>query len=168
MTASNSRLQKKASVKASGKIFSVVFNLILFFSILSPISCNERLRPVRFGHRELTIQKADGSAIALGVDVAETARQRERGLMYRDKLPEGGGMLFVFEKDQILSFWMKNTKIPLSIAYISSDGRIIEIKDMEKESTITVVSSRSARYALEVPRGWFNRAGIRPGDRLKL
>jgi uncharacterized membrane protein (UPF0127 family) len=86
--------------------------------------------------------------------------------MYRKNIPDGTGMLFVFDRDQVLTFWMKNTLVPLSIAYISSDGRIIDILDMESQSLKPVVSSRSVRYALEVPQGYFNRVGIREGDRV--
>jgi uncharacterized membrane protein (UPF0127 family) len=99
-------------------------------------------------------------------EVARTDGQRQRGLMFRKEVKDGEGMLFVFERDQILSFWMKNTFVPLSIAYISRDGVILEIRDLEPENLRPVVSSRSCRYALEVPRGWFNRAGLGPGDRL--
>jgi uncharacterized membrane protein (UPF0127 family) len=88
--------------------------------------------------------------------------------MYREKLPDGEGMIFVYERDQILSFWMKNTYIPLSIAFITSDGRIIEIKDMYPHDTNSVLSSRSARYALEVPQGWFLRAGVQIGDMVNV
>jgi uncharacterized membrane protein (UPF0127 family) len=88
--------------------------------------------------------------------------------MHRRNLPDGEGMLFVFERDQILSFWMKNTFIPLSIAFIASDGRIIDIRDMEPQSLSAVKSTRSVRYALEVPQGWFTRQGIREGDRIIL
>jgi uncharacterized membrane protein (UPF0127 family) len=102
------------------------------------------------------------------VEIAATEDQRAQGLMHRRELPDGSGMLFVFDRDQIMSFWMKNTLIPLSIAFIASDGRVIEIKDMQAQSTRTVNSSRSVRYALEVPQGWFNRAGIGPGDTLDL
>jgi len=98
--------------------------------------------------------------------MAITDAQRAQGLMYRKDLKDGEGMLFIFEQDQILSFWMKNTLIPLSIAYIASDGRIIEIYDMEPGNLNPVYSSRSVRYALEVPQGWFGRAGLGPGDRL--
>jgi uncharacterized membrane protein (UPF0127 family) len=77
-------------------------------------------------------------------------------------------MLFVFERDQQLSFWMKNTLIPLSIAYIASDGRITEIRDMYPHDENSVHSSRSVRYALEVPQGCFGRAGIRPGDVVRI
>jgi uncharacterized membrane protein (UPF0127 family) len=84
--------------------------------------------------------------------------------MWRRSLAEGEGMLFVFDRDQILSFWMKNTIIPLSIAYIAADGRILEIHDMEPRNLSPVQSGRSARYALEVNRGWFTRMGITAGD----
>jgi uncharacterized membrane protein (UPF0127 family) len=118
--------------------------------------------------RELRIEKAGGSGIpaAVRAEIARTNDERSQGLMYRKKLPDGEGMLFVFERDQILSFWMKNTLIPLSIAYISSDGRILEIHDMIPQDLRAVRSGRSARYALEVPRGWFGRAGASVGDRL--
>ena len=88
------------------------------------------------------------------------------GLMNRNSLPDGEGMLFIFENEQFLSFWMKNTTIPLSIAFIASDGRILDIKDMRPLDESSVLSSRPAKYALEVPQGWFDRAGIRTGDRL--
>jgi uncharacterized membrane protein (UPF0127 family) len=86
--------------------------------------------------------------------------------MHRKKLPDGEGMLFVFERDEMLSFWMKNTLIPLSIAFIASDGRIMEIRNMEPGNLDPVRSSRSVRYALEVPQGWFDRVGLRAEDRL--
>jgi uncharacterized membrane protein (UPF0127 family) len=102
------------------------------------------------------------------VEIARDQAQRTQGLMYRKSLDDGKGMLFIFEKDQVLSFWMKNTAVPLSIAYISSNGKILEIQDMEPFSTRSVHSKRSVRYALEVPLGWFSRAGISTGDSLIL
>jgi uncharacterized membrane protein (UPF0127 family) len=88
--------------------------------------------------------------------------------MHRERLPDGEGMLFVFDRDQQLSLWMKDTTIPLSIAFIASDGRITEIKDMYPLDQSTVRSSRSVRYALEVPQGWFGRAGVQTGDVVKI
>jgi uncharacterized membrane protein (UPF0127 family) len=101
-------------------------------------------------------------------EIARSDAERETGLMFRESLADGEGMLFVFEKDQTLSFWMKDTLVPLSIAYISYNGRILEIHDMKPRDLAPVRSSRSARYALEVPQGWFGRAGIKPGDTLVL
>jgi uncharacterized membrane protein (UPF0127 family) len=102
------------------------------------------------------------------VEVARTPEQRRKGLMHRSSIGENEGMLFVFERDRHLSFWMKNTEIPLSIAYISSDGEIREIRELEPHSERSVESSYAVRYALELPRGAFERAGAEVGDRLEL
>jgi uncharacterized membrane protein (UPF0127 family) len=115
-----------------------------------------------------TIESSSGEILPLEAEIARTDEERAQGLMYRKSLDDGKGMLFIFERDEILSFWMKNTLVPLSIAFIASDGRILEIRDMEPESLIPVRSGRSARYALEVPRGWFSRAGVKPGDRFRF
>jgi uncharacterized membrane protein (UPF0127 family) len=108
-----------------------------------------------------------GSAM-IAAEIAETEDERARGLMYRKSLPDGEGMLFVFETDQILSFWMKNTILPLTLAYLSSDGRIVQILDLEPRSLAPRSSERSVRYALEVPRGWFERAGVSVGDKVEI
>ncbi|MCL2139406.1 MAG: DUF192 domain-containing protein [Treponema sp.] len=102
--------------------------------------------------------------VEITAEIARTEEERGKGLMFREYLPDGEGMLFIFERDQQLSFWMKNTLIPLSIAFISSDGRISEIKDMQPHNENSVLSSRKVRYALEVPQGWFQRMGIQTGD----
>jgi uncharacterized membrane protein (UPF0127 family) len=138
------------------------FILSLFFSILSSCSGREK-----FEKRELSIESRTG-IVVIKAELARTPAQREQGLMYRKKIKDGQAMLFIFERDEILSFWMKNTLIPLSIAYISYDGRILEIYDMEPGNLNPVFSSRSVRYALEVPQGWFGRAGIGIGDRLVI
>jgi uncharacterized membrane protein (UPF0127 family) len=122
---------------------------------------DEKPQP-RLPAREFRINGAEGTPVL--AEIARTDEQRERGLMWRQTLADGEGMLFVFERDRILSFWMKNTIIPLSIAYIAADGRILEIHDMAPRSLAAVSSARSARYALEVPQGWFTRKGIKAGD----
>ena len=98
------------------------------------------------------------------VEVARTPEERRRGLMGRDSLGRFEGMLFVFQRDQQLSFWMKDTSIPLSIAYISADGTIRSIHDLEPHSRRSVSSTRAVRYALELPRGAFERSGAQVGD----
>jgi uncharacterized membrane protein (UPF0127 family) len=116
--------------------------------------------------KEFAIDNGAGEKVIIKAEIARTKAQREQGLMYRKRLKDGEAMLFIFERDEILSFWMKNTLIPLSIAYFASDGRILEISDLEPGNLNSVRSSRSIRYALEVPQGWFGRAGLGPGDRL--
>ena len=139
---------------------SVLLPLILFLAAFSGCDGLER-----FDKREITIQ-GRGGVVTINAELARTPAQHQQGLMHRTELKDGEGMLFIFERDEILSFWMKNTLISLSIAYIAADGRILEIYDMEPENLNPVRSSRSVRYALEVPQGWFSRAGIGPGDRL--
>ncbi len=101
-------------------------------------------------------------------ELAVTAAEHRTGLMFRDKLADGEGMLFVFDRDQRLSFWMKNTKLPLSVAYVDSSGVIREIHDMQPFSLATIGSESSLRFALEVPQGWFARANVSVGDRIDL
>jgi len=116
----------------------------------------------------LTITRADSSAVEITVEIARTDEEKAQGLMYRKKLPDGQGMIFMYERDQQMSFWMKNTVIPLSIAFIAADGTIIEIRDMQPLDLSAVQSSRWVRYALETPQGWFVRAGVKPGDVINL
>jgi uncharacterized membrane protein (UPF0127 family) len=143
--------------------FPLPLSVLLLLTLGAPLSCGPR-----FTQRELTIDRAGGGQVHIRVEVARTAEEKSRGLMYRKNLDDGKGMLFVFDRDQILSFWMKNTVIPLSIAYIARDGRILEIRDMRPLDETPIRSGRSARYALEVPQGWFGRAGITAGDHVFL
>ncbi len=141
------------------------FFLCLFVFML-PFFAGCENRPAKLQTRALTIQTRDNSAITITAEIAKTREELTKGLMYRKELAPGEGMLFVFDRDQIMSFWMQNTYIPLSIAYISAGGIILEIYDMKPHSEIPVVSTRSARYALEVPQGWFKTAGVQTGDKL--
>jgi len=105
--------------------------------------------------------------VPITVEVADTPQASENGLMFRDSLPEDHGMLFIFDQPKKASFWMRNTKIPLSIAYADSDGKILEIKSMNPLDE-TVIPSRSdeVAYALEVNQGWFTRHGINSGAKI--
>lgn len=96
-------------------------------------------------------------------EVARTPELRERGLMYRESLDPGRGMLFVFPDVQTRSFWMKNTFIPLDIAYLDANLRIVDIQAMEPMDENTYPSARPAMFALEVPMGWFAEAGVGVG-----
>lgn len=102
------------------------------------------------------------------VEIARTPEQRQKGLMHRDALDDYEGMLFVFERDQHLSFWMKNTTVPLSIAYIARDGTIKSIFDMRPLSEQPVESGYAVRYALELPQGAFERSGAKVGDAIVI
>ena len=103
---------------------------------------------------------------SLTVEIADTPELRSRGLMFRESLGESEGMLFVFDEDARRSFWMKDTLIPLSIAYIRSDWVILEIYDMEPLSLEAIPSRNPVRYALEVNQGFFDEQGIEAGTRV--
>jgi uncharacterized membrane protein (UPF0127 family) len=98
------------------------------------------------------------------VEVASTEGQRQRGLMFRAHLKDRAGMLFVFEEPQPLSFWMKNTAIPLSLAYLDAQGRIVELVDMAPFDRTEHHAATPARYALEVNHGWFATNSVMVGD----
>ena len=103
-------------------------------------------------------------AAELTVEIADENHERMAGMMHRTTMPENEGMLFVFPKPHQTGFWMKNTTVPLSIAYIDPASRVIEIHDLQPGNT-KPAESRSARvqYALEVNQGWFAKNGIKPG-----
>lgn len=96
-------------------------------------------------------------------EVARTPDQRASGLMYREEVPDGTGMLFVFEDTAIRSFWMRNTYVPLDIAYMDPSFRIVDIQAMEPETEELYESAAPAMFALEVRQGWFEERGIEVG-----
>ena len=108
------------------------------------------------------------AGVQFTVEIADTEETRARGLMFRKSLADNAGMLFVFDRDSQQSFWMDNTEVPLSIAYISSSGEIREIYDMAPFSRRAVPSVHAIRYALEVKQGTFERLGVKPGYVIKL
>jgi uncharacterized membrane protein (UPF0127 family) len=102
------------------------------------------------------------------VEVADDDDERRRGLMNRDSLPEDQGMLFVYPEQRTLSFWMRNTDIPLDIAYIDQQGFIVDIQRMDPHTEELHPSSRPAMYALEMNQGWFEAHGVGEGDRVRF
>ncbi|NLL99955.1 MAG: DUF192 domain-containing protein [Treponema sp.] len=138
-------------------IFSFCFLPLLF-------SCSQS----KLEKKVFTLERSDGTTVYIKVEIAKTPDERNFGFMERKKIPEGTGMLFIFEKDQILSFWMKNTPLPLSIAYIDTNGIIKDIFHMTPYSLATIKSTSSVRYALEVPQNWFEKVNIKVGDKLIL
>jgi uncharacterized protein len=120
--------------------------------------------------RTVTIHTSSGEEVRVRVEIADDAFEIARGLMYRTTLAENRGMLFIFEGEQTLSFTMKNTLIPLSVAFIGSEGRIVDIQDMKPldDDPPSYVSARPAQYALEVNQGFFEERGVEVGDRAEL
>jgi len=102
------------------------------------------------------------------IEVARTAEQKQQGLMNRKSLGDREGMIFVYETDQHLAFWMKNTTIPLTLAFLSKDGQIMQIEQLKPLSLKSVVSERAVRYGLELPAGVLEELGVEVGDRIQL
>jgi uncharacterized membrane protein (UPF0127 family) len=135
-------------------------SVFLFFTL----SCGSS----ELAKTDISIVRRDGAGVVVKAEIARTQAEHARGFMERKNIPAGTGMLFVFTQDQILSFWMKDTPTPLSIAYIDSSGVIREIHDMTPFSQAAIKSAVSVRYALEVPQGWFASVGVSAGDKIVL
>jgi len=117
------------------------------------------------GLREVTLSIGD---VTLTAEVADTPETRSVGLMYRDRMPKDHGMIFIFEKPDFQRFYMKNTRIPLDIAFIREDGTIDQVKQMKPYSLERTYSQHRAKYALEMNQGWFEANRVGPGDRIDL
>lgn len=96
-------------------------------------------------------------------ELAATPATRQQGLMYRQQLGENQGMLFVFEQPGQHCFWMRNTLLPLSIAFLADDGKIVNIEDMQAQTENNHCPTANIRYALEMSQGWFAQKGLKPG-----
>lgn len=112
-----------------------------------------------------TVQVRIG-AHALRVEVAASDPQREKGLMLRDKLGRNDGMLFIFDQPAYHAMWMKNTLLPLSVAFVDAQGVILNILDMEPKTLDSHMSAGPAIYAIETNKGWFAERGIKAGDKV--
>ena len=102
----------------------------------------------------------------IDAQVAQTPEQREIGLMFRREMPQHEGMLFAFEYPSVQCFWMKNTLLPLTAAFVADDGAIVNLADMKPQTTDSHCSARPVRYVLEMNQGWFSRKGIKAGYKL--
>ena len=102
----------------------------------------------------------------LKVEVVSADAERSKGLMFREKLGENDGMLFLFDEPAYHSMWMKNTLIPLSVAFVDAEGRILNILDMEPHSLDSHASAGPSIYAIETNRGWFAKRNVKAGDKV--
>lgn len=105
--------------------------------------------------------------VTIKIEVADNVVERSRGLMFRDRLPVGQGMLFVFQEEDMQSFWMKNTPQPLDIIYIEADGNIISIHDAKALDETPIPSTGPAKFVLELAAGEAKRLGIDPGEKVR-
>ena len=116
-------------------------------------------------------QKLPSTRLNVGIhninaELARTPDQRGIGLMFRQAMPPSDGMLFVFDEPNTQCFWMKNTYIPLSTAFLADDGSIVNIADMQPHALDSHCSDKPVRYVLEMNQGWFAKRGIKPGAKV--
>jgi uncharacterized membrane protein (UPF0127 family) len=116
--------------------------------------------------QNMPVVQLNAGMYLIRAEVAADFGTRMQGLMYRPSMPQNAGMLFVFDESTQHCMWMKNTLIPLSVAFIDEAGTIINIADMQPQTENSHCASRPARYALEMNRGWFAAKGIKPGMRI--
>ena len=103
----------------------------------------------------------------IDTQLAATPQQRSTGLMFRRQMPQAEGMLFVFDQPGQQCFWMKNTLLPLSAAFVADDGTIVNLADMKPQTTDSHCSEKPVRYVLEMNQGWFSQKGIKTGTKLR-
>lgn len=154
-------------LRSMNKVFVSVISV--FVMAIGSVAWAQKVNPVTFTQSEIKV----GSK-KIKVDIAKTPDQHEYGLMNRDSLGKDTGMLFIFERESTLSFWMKNTFIDLAIAYIDSNKKIIDIQEMKatkKNDTSEPAiypSAKPAQYALEMNKGWFKKNKIKVGDLITI
>lgn len=117
---------------------------------------------------QMNLSRTDLTAGMFRIDVqlAQTPQQREIGLMFRQEMPQQEGMLFVFGTPGVQCFWMRNTLLPLTAAFVADDGTIVNLADMKPQSDDSHCSARPVRYVLEMNQGWFAKRGIKAGAKL--
>jgi len=114
----------------------------------------------------LPIIQLQAGTVTISAEVANTAEQREKGLMYRTELGWNSGMLFEFSEPVGLCMWMQNTTIPLSVAFMEDDGTIVNIEDMQPLTEEEHCGTKQLRFSLEMNQGWFALNNIKPGDKI--
>ncbi len=146
----------------------IAFAVALVFLIASPLVVFHPARAgdITFSREKLTIQLPDGKNISFNVEVATTEAQRQHGLMFRRAMPRDAGMLFLFDKEQELHFWMKNTYLPLDMLFVRADGVIVRIAPMTTPRSLSPVHSGEPCVAvIELNGGEAQKRGIIPGSR---
>lgn len=120
------------------------------------------------GSPQLDLQRVRLAAGMYQIDaqLALTPEQRQTGLMWRKEMPQHEGMLFVFEQPSVQCFWMKNTLLPLSAAFVDDDGTIVNLVEMKPQTLDSHCSTQPVRYVLEMNQGWFSKRGVRAGSKL--
>lgn len=135
-------------------------NIVLFTIFLNCIAAPVYAQQVQ-QFRSTTL---NAGMYVIKAEVAANEAERQQGLMFREKMAVNEGMLFDFNAPAGICMWMKNTLIPLSVAFIDSNGKIVNIEDMQPQTTASHCAKKMVRYALEMNQGWFRQKNIKPGS----
>ena len=135
-------------------------------ALLALLLCHGMVSAQDMPQTQLPRTKLSVGMYQIDAQVAASSEQREIGLMFRKDMPQHEGMLFIFESHSRLCFWMKNTPLPLTAAFVADDGSIVNLEDMKPLSTESHCSTKPVRYVLEMNQGWFAKKGIKPGAKL--
>jgi uncharacterized membrane protein (UPF0127 family) len=152
----------KPGAHSLGKVFQILASAMALAALLSPLCAWAQEAP------QMNLQRVKLSAGMHLIDaqVALTPEQRQIGLMFRKEMPQQEGMIFVFEQPSQQCFWMKNTLLPLTAAFVADDGTIVNLADMKPQTTEPHCSAKPVRYVLEMNKGWFAQKGIKAGSKL--
>jgi uncharacterized membrane protein (UPF0127 family) len=132
--------------------------------LLSTLLCG--VAGAQTGPQKLSAIRLNAGIHNIQAELAQTPEEREIGLMFRSAMGTNDGMLFAFEQRGQQCFWMKNTLLPLSVAFVADDGTIVNIDDMKPQTLDSHCSKKQVRFVLEMNQGWFAKRGIRAGARL--
>ena len=139
---------------------SLPFSFMRFLATLGLVASSA------LAQQQLPVVQLNAGMHLIHAEVAADYGSRMTGLMHRASMPSNAGMLFIFDEPGSQCMWMKNTLIPLSVAFLDDGGRIVNIEDMAPQTEDSHCARQPARYALEMNRGWFAARGIKPGTRL--
>ena len=141
---------------------------LLFLAFIASDCGGDALPKATTSERATVTVSAGGKSTTVTVEVAATDRQRQQGLMLRQTMADDAGMLFVFPTDTSVGFWMRNTYLPLDIAYIDASGKVLEVRNAQPLDETSLTPKSPYRYTLEVNQGWFARHGFGPGATVTL
>jgi len=151
-----------AIVRSRGPLLALVASTIaLLLGASAPLSASAQATPTEF-----RVISLSAGIHLIRAEVALENAERERGLMFRKQLGDSQGMVFLFDQPALQCMWMRNTLIPLAVAFIDNDGRIINVEEMAAQTDDSHCAAKPARYALEMNKGWFARHGVAVGTRI--
>lgn len=134
--------------------------------LLTTLLLTNLLAPSLFAQTKFPTTQLSAGIYAIQAEVAQTDADRAQGLMFRKKLASHEGMVFDFGSPQKVCMWMKNTLIPLSVAFIDDTGTVVNIEDMQPQTTDSHCAKNAVQYALEMNQGWFKQKNIKPGSKI--